>query len=1699
MGILKPHFLILQQELLARENGEPVYPWCWPETERTFVFPKGAFPADGISKLPRDSLDIASVCDTDKKYDQLQAFFEAFDKVKHQEENDLAKLLSNLPEDGNLRYEGAQLYKEYWSKVMTRSRFTQKLDEEIKLNDCMPWTFARSMGLPYPPPNGDKASIQSISLSFRRLPNATIYKMRIRVRDVVYSSAGSNITIGLFGEECCLTPGRPHIVAQKIMISFITQGWDRAAKRYRAWEKRHQTLTRELEADWSALETMPVNEEPGKKIRAFQALFRRTSRYCEIARALKDEAAEELAEEHEARIREILENLRTRGQATLTGRAVKIRDLLKSMISLEDIEEMERVYAETFKEEEDLPALEQPVDVEWFEKGGDIGVAEFREKTLREIREFLGLAELDEDAPFPFLNKIIHDSGLRPDEITRFDEWNEVKDAHELAKNLMRPFRPRWHQYVGLAAAVKRFFEGKNALLADGVGVGKTLECFMMMCFLRHLRIAQAKNDGETQPKLPAIAEMSRRKPAQWGRRPSQGEVLPGGQFLVAVPNPLMKQWYDQAKIMLQKGAWNIVWYPSEAAERESFWTTLWPSYADTDHSIVLLVPHSVSPPFFAFGVLTTVQIQALRREAAETFDVGQRLRKMDQEQGPVASKSMHGDRTANTLFGRKWALVFWDEAQWLRTDGHLSRAAVALRVRSSSTILCSATPLHNGERDLVSLGLVLGIGDGDKLLNLEKELRRNLAAIKKRYGKPDVTEKQLSAHLAVTGRLEPPKPNTREFEIESKRVECVSKMRELFKDIVIRRSNKSVDNEGKVIHGLPELSMFYVYVAMGKEERAKFTTIADKTAQKISRERSTSNLETKAFYAEYRIAVGFSDLPEPGPDGVRPSGPPLWTTRDDWIKGRSVKWSMLTKLVLALLNAEDDEQLPRTDEQGNVVFPKVGGLPGEFEDPEVTLESELREWEDVYTKRLAGDQLVEAISDWPLCSKGKSKIIIYAEYVLTLPYLVRGLELSGVQCIAAAGSKVHCNHRAWTQMDAISAFKDPEKNYRVLIMTSVGNAGLNLHEARFMIFADMVWSGQTEAQVIGRMYRQPNEQLCRVYFPIVQETTDEFLTRTGKSKIYLLDVFYKERDTDRATVESQDDSDDDEVPKKVVRKRRMRKTAGDEDAKRENDGKEKPKRTRKAAAKSSASKAKSAEEINSDTETTLQPLQQAKKRGTSKPEGVKEGASTVTDEVPSTSSNATATKKKATPKPRAKARTKTIDTSGGPSVGALQTPAEILAGNTGQRSVIAPVVSSNTTTSLTEPKSLQTLETSPHDEAVRAAAPNQPQMEVDRPQPLLDPASEIDTGVAPVGRPGPREASQSMEVDVSGPIVNATDQEPLDAQARSPFSATEVDHELSETKRADPSTNGARAQVDAFQMGSRERTDNRSRDDEAPGVNSSTGILETKKPAEQGRLVSTVSMVNNLVAEYSDNGSSASEHDATEGTSDGVSRSNRESRVPSAALSSLSSLSTSSGEANDRKDDVDYGDYGTNNDFQYSFDGPAYNDNVMNAEATNGAGEGQGQGEATNGGNQGQELEEEEEAMGEDDEKEAMAMGEDDEEDDEDPDIRSNNKKRRRGMGEDDEEDDQAMGEDDEEDDEDPNIRSSNKKHRRAVTNAEPGPSKKPLLRRPKAKGLDPDEVRALKSLASTAQVNRGLRRSKNRGGGRGKGRGGRGGGPGK
>lgn len=95
-----------------------------------------------------------------------------------------------------------------------------------------------------------------------------------------------------------------------------------------------------------------------------------------------------------------------------------------------------------------------------------------------------------------------------------------------------------------------------------------------------------------------------------------------------------------------------------------------------------------------------------MRLEARAIVDNKKNLRNLDMNSGPLLVVGT-SKKLEETMFGQKWAIAFWDEAQWLRTEGHLSRAAFALRVRSANTVLCSATPLHNGERVSRSLSVL--------------------------------------------------------------------------------------------------------------------------------------------------------------------------------------------------------------------------------------------------------------------------------------------------------------------------------------------------------------------------------------------------------------------------------------------------------------------------------------------------------------------------------------------------------------------------------------------------------------------------------------------------------------------------------------------------------------------------------------------------------------------------------------------------------------------------------------------------------------------------------------------------------------------------------------------------------------------------------------------------------------------------------
>ena len=115
------------------------------------------------------------------------------------------------------------------------------------------------------------------------------------------------------------------------------------------------------------------------------------------------------------------------------GRALKIKDLLKTVMSTEMIEELERAYEEAFapvSTAEDIE-MEEDTEFDWLDKQGDLGVRDIRSRTTQEIKALLGLP----GGPFPFFNKVIHDLGLWPEEIDKFDEFNQLNDEKELLKH----------------------------------------------------------------------------------------------------------------------------------------------------------------------------------------------------------------------------------------------------------------------------------------------------------------------------------------------------------------------------------------------------------------------------------------------------------------------------------------------------------------------------------------------------------------------------------------------------------------------------------------------------------------------------------------------------------------------------------------------------------------------------------------------------------------------------------------------------------------------------------------------------------------------------------------------------------------------------------------------------------------------------------------------------------------------------------------------------------------------------------------------------------------------------------------------------------------------------------------------------------------------------------------------------------------
>ena len=138
------------------------------------------------------------------------------------------------------------------------------------------------------------------------------------------------------------------------------------------------------------------------------------------------------------------------------------------------------------------------------------GVEAFKHLKIEEIAAALGLnAEVEGGAPnFPFFNDVIDlNNAGRPWEEREREKEEGASQGKGKGKGkatrksgdpdadtpLYIELRPYWHQWIAAVKMIINMMEGRNVLLMDSVGVGKTLQAVGMMAMYDWLRLWQER------------------------------------------------------------------------------------------------------------------------------------------------------------------------------------------------------------------------------------------------------------------------------------------------------------------------------------------------------------------------------------------------------------------------------------------------------------------------------------------------------------------------------------------------------------------------------------------------------------------------------------------------------------------------------------------------------------------------------------------------------------------------------------------------------------------------------------------------------------------------------------------------------------------------------------------------------------------------------------------------------------------------------------------------------------------------------------------------------------------------------------------------------------------------------------------------------------------------------------------------------
>ncbi|CAK5282449.1 unnamed protein product [Mycena citricolor] len=439
-----------------------------------------------------------------------------------------------------------------------------------------------------------------------------------------------------------------------------------------------------------------------------------------------------------------------------------------------------------------------------------------------------------------------------------------------------------------------------------------------------------------------------------------------------------------------------------------------------------------------------------------------------------------NGEPLRSTVYSRFWTTVVLDESHSARKTGRVFSACQALLLVAFIKLLMTGTPVIESPRDVFNQLRLLRPSTGPQ--HILDRCERLLAGSARLQARERLKNQQSRLELqqsALTAGVEGLKHNADMGASMAALKHVMSLQRNLLGNHVLVRDMASLRTIKKTVGvGLPELEQLTIVTPSHADEI--------EWGDKVLIQQGTAAVALKgagegkqSFYLEARKVTSFAEAAVGRV--VETSGVNAFWNKED---ARFSKVTAIALLLERILDSGAQSVVGTLALKRDVVRMQELGFPP-ADHPQAA-------------------QFLGTLSQAQRSKPVTEKVIIFTYFAMYMEYVQAFLEHVGFRVLAINGS---VTKTVKARQAVIDRFRDGD--YHVLLATyNVASVGLELQMANVIIAADVDWSAISQAQTLGRVYRQGQEKKCFFFQLVAEHTIDFVLAAISLRKSSLLHDF---------------------------------------------------------------------------------------------------------------------------------------------------------------------------------------------------------------------------------------------------------------------------------------------------------------------------------------------------------------------------------------------------------------------------------------------------------------------------------------------------------------------------------------------------------------------------------------------------------------